>query len=146
MSFQRTLAALGTAGGAKLPAENNQPVAEIAALLGRDYFQQVLFNLLGLLFLCETQPSADTYAVSVGDYGGQTVNVPHDKVSGLSPYPGEGGKLLNGSGHFAAEIVQKSAAHSHNAFRFCLVETAGLDYLALVSVYPECRLPRYRPR
>lgn len=91
---ERTLRALRLSRRADIPAEINQPMTEIARTLGRENGSQVFFNLVRLLVIRQPQPSAYSYAVGVGDYCRLVVDIPHDKVGGLSAYAGELYKLL----------------------------------------------------
>ena len=68
--------AFGISCGAAVPTEQNDPMAEIAALLRREDLAQLLLHLFRILTGGEAQPSADTDAVGVTDHtAGYTVQI-----------------------------------------------------------------------
>ena len=64
---QGAFVAAGALGGAAIPAEQDDPVAEIGAFLRRKNGAQLLFHLLRLLALAQPKPTADTDTVGVAD-------------------------------------------------------------------------------
>ena len=65
---ERAFPALGISGGAAVPAEEHDPVTEIAAFFRWQNGPQLLFHFLRFLALAETKTAADSDAVGVTDY------------------------------------------------------------------------------
>ncbi len=65
---ERALAAFGAACRADFATIENNPVAEVTALLRRQNLSQLLFNLFRVLALGKPQPTADADAVGIADH------------------------------------------------------------------------------
>ena len=89
MHGQGALAAFGIAGGAAVPAKEDDAVAEVGAFLRGEDLAQLLFHLFGLLALAQAQTAADSDAVGIADdTAGNTVEITQQKIRCFSTNTG----------------------------------------------------------
>ena len=87
---QRALTAFGISGGAAIPAEEDDAVAEIAAFFRRQNGTQLLLHFFRLLSLGKPKALADANAVGIADHTARnTVKITQKQIGGLSAYTGE---------------------------------------------------------
>ena len=87
---QGAFAAFGTARGAEVAPEQDDPMAEIGAFLRRENGAELLFDLLRLLSGGKPESVADADVVRVSDDGaGASVNVAQEQIRCLPPDTGQ---------------------------------------------------------
>ena len=128
MDRQGAFLAFGLSCGADLPAEEDDPVAEVVALLRGEDQPQLALHLFRVLALRQAQAAADADAVGVADDGaGLFMDIAQQEVRGLAPDAGDLQQLLHGPRDPAAEIRQKHLTAQHDIPGLVLVKSAGAD-------------------
>ena len=125
---QTALFAGRLAGVADGPAVQDEAVAKVAALLGRDDLPQQHLHLLGLFDVVhQADAVAQPDAVGIGDDGRLAEHVPHDEVGALAADAGQGQQFFKGGGHLAVVFVPQYAHTGRDVPRLGVAQAAGLD-------------------
>ena len=87
---QGAVTAVRISGGAAVPTEEDDPVAEVAAFFRRQDGAQLPLYLLRFLAVRQAKSSADADAVGVADHAARhAVQVTQQKIGGFPAYPGD---------------------------------------------------------
>ena len=104
-------------------------MAEVGALLRGKNLPKLPLRLLRVLgSVGQPQPAADADTVGVADHAaGHAVQVPQQKICGLSANAGNFQKLLHGAGDFSAIVPDQRLAAQNDVPGLVLIESAGPD-------------------
>ena len=123
MHDQRTFFAFWIPGGAAIPAEEDDAVAEVGAFLWGQDGAKLFFNLFRFLALAEAKTAADADAVGITDHtSGGAIKVTQQEVGGFAAYAGDPKQGIHGVRNLPTVIVQEHLASQDNIPGFVLVK------------------------
>ena len=118
----------GFAGIADGPAVHDEPMAQVAALFGRDDLPQCHFHLLRFFdAVHQTDLIAQADAVGVRYDGRLAEHIAHDKVRALPAHAGQRQQLFKGGGHLAVVPVTQHPHTGRDIPRLAAAQPARLD-------------------